>query len=44
MTEVLRRARRLLGLAPANPAYKPRHAKPEAASPDYDTEPLERAS
>lgn len=43
MTEVLRRARRLLGLAPA-PAYKPRHAKPEAASPDYDTAPMERAS
>lgn len=44
MTEVLRRARRLFGLLPANRTYTPRHAKPDAASPDYDTNPLERAS
>ncbi|MEU8151707.1 hypothetical protein [Nonomuraea sp. NPDC048901] len=42
MTEVLRKARRLLRLAPAR-TYTPRHAKPEAASPDYDTNPLERS-
>ena len=44
MTEVLRKARRLLGLAPADPPYTPRHAKPVAASPDCDTQPMERAS